>query len=963
VSKIFFLFLGVLLFLSSSLVASATISGTVTSQASGSPISGATVTIIKGSNQIIATTTTLANGTYTFTGINAGQYTVTASATGYQAAVVGVQARNNEITVVNFALLSNPGTVSGTVTAANTGLPISGATVEVNFNNVVIFSTLTNGSGNYTIAGVPPGTYVIHAHAMNYQTGIVGAIVQSDQTTTVNFSLQSNPGTISGTVTAANTGSPISGATVEVNLNNVVIFSTLTNGSGNYTITGVPPGSYVMHAHSDTYQTGILGAVVQSDQTTTVNFSLQSNPGTVSGTVTSASSGLPIAGATVEVNIDGVVLYSTLTDPSGQYLIAGVPPGSYIIHAHATNYQTGILGANVQSDQTTTVNFSLQPNPGTVAGRVTDASTMLPIAGVTVEANQNNIVIALALTDSSGNYSIPGLAPGAYIMHAHSTTYQVGILGANVQSDQTTTVNFSLQSNPGTVAGQVINANTMLPLAGVTVEANQNNIVIASTLTDSSGNYSIPGLAPGSYIMHAHSTTYQVGILGANVQSDQTTTVNFSLQPNPGTVAGQVVDSSTMLPIAGVTVEANQNNIVIAFSVTDSSGNYTIPGLAPGSYIMHAHATTYQVGSLGATVQSDQTTTVNFSLQADPGTVAGQVVDASTMLPIAGVTVEANQNNIVIAFSVTDSSGNYIIPGLASGAYIIHAHSATYQVGISEATVQSDQTTTVNFSLQGDPGTAAGRVVDANTMVAIPGAIVEANQNNIVIAFTLTDSSGNYSIPGLAPGSYIMHAHATDYQIGIQNATVTSDHTTTVNFSLSGNASTVQGVVTNVLTTNPISGAFVQVFQSGSLLATTITSVSGNYSISILPAGTFTLNVSATDYYTKTQSFSLSLGETKTVNVALMPDSPPENLTGEVINNRFLLQADRIHHIQWEPSQDPTVIRYQVYRNGGLLAVISPNSPLMYDDHHCSSSRTDVYSVNDVNANGDQSSSVSISLR
>ncbi|UWP83836.1 PQQ-dependent sugar dehydrogenase [Dactylosporangium fulvum] len=52
-----------------------TITGTVTNQGTGTPVSGATVTLSPGG----ATKTTAANGTYTFTDVTAGNYTVSAS--------------------------------------------------------------------------------------------------------------------------------------------------------------------------------------------------------------------------------------------------------------------------------------------------------------------------------------------------------------------------------------------------------------------------------------------------------------------------------------------------------------------------------------------------------------------------------------------------------------------------------------------------------------------------------------------------------------------------------------------------------------------------------------------------------------------------------------------------------------------------------------------------------------------
>lgn len=90
-----FLFTLLACFFSSSLIADATITGVVTSQSSGNPISGASMALIKGSQNIVATTTTAGDGSYTFAGIKPGQYSVRASAFGFDTQIVGAKARKS----------------------------------------------------------------------------------------------------------------------------------------------------------------------------------------------------------------------------------------------------------------------------------------------------------------------------------------------------------------------------------------------------------------------------------------------------------------------------------------------------------------------------------------------------------------------------------------------------------------------------------------------------------------------------------------------------------------------------------------------------------------------------------------------------------------------------------------------------------------------------------------------------
>ena len=83
-------------------------------------------------------------------------------------------------------------------------------------------------------------------------------------------------GTVSGTVTVNPGGAPISGATVNLGSGR----STTTDGSGNYSFTGVPAGLYPsMTATKPSFVSGSASSIVVTDGgTTTQNFSLTAAP-------------------------------------------------------------------------------------------------------------------------------------------------------------------------------------------------------------------------------------------------------------------------------------------------------------------------------------------------------------------------------------------------------------------------------------------------------------------------------------------------------------------------------------------------------------------------------------------------------------------------------------------------------------------------------------------------------------
>jgi len=165
----------------------------------------------------------------------------------------------------------SPGQISGSVTDADTRKAISGATV----NNGTT-SAATNSNGSYTIPDVSQGTYTVTASANGYQSSSETITVASGQTATANFSLAReasppppSPGQISGSVTDADTGRAISGATV----NNGTTSAT-TNSNGSYTISNVPQGAYTVTASANGYQSSSGTITVASGQTATANFSL-----------------------------------------------------------------------------------------------------------------------------------------------------------------------------------------------------------------------------------------------------------------------------------------------------------------------------------------------------------------------------------------------------------------------------------------------------------------------------------------------------------------------------------------------------------------------------------------------------------------------------------------------------------------------------------------------------------------
>lgn len=432
------------------------INGTVTDSVSSLPISGALVQAVID-NQVIYSDTTAPDGTYSLTNVQPGNYTLIFRASEHQTQLVGVIS-NNDIVTVNIQLESGGGGILGTVTDALTTLPISGARISVYQGTNLIERATANGSGFYSVPGLAPGNYTVQATATGYQSLNIGASVRLNLSTEVDFALNGDPGTIRGIVTDSVTTNPIMNALVAVFNGPVFIDATTTNSNGSYALTELDPGNYTVVASTVGFQSEIMEASVAPNRITIVNFALNTPPGTITGTVTDASSN-PIPGATIDVFQGVTLIASVLTDQNGEYSISEFATGNYTVLVTAQGFQDAFSTVAVVAGMTTTADFVLNANPGTIAGTVTDQCTGGPLPGAIVIVSDGSTIVGFGVTDPNGNYSIDTLAPGNYTVTAAKNNFQTGSASATVVSNETTTVNFSLMPTilpPASISGCTI---------------------------------------------------------------------------------------------------------------------------------------------------------------------------------------------------------------------------------------------------------------------------------------------------------------------------------------------------------------------------------------------------------------------------------------------------------------------------------------------------------------------------
>ncbi|HEX6369309.1 MAG TPA: carboxypeptidase regulatory-like domain-containing protein [Longimicrobium sp.] len=181
------------------------------------------------------------------------------------------------------------------------------------------------------------------------------------------------------------------------------------------------------------------------------------------------------------------------------------------------------------------------------------------------------------------------------------------------------------------------------------------------------------------------------------------------------------------------------------------------------SYLRSGESRDWIIGRLGNDYQ--------FLADACGGRFEGRVVDGETRQPIAGARLRTADATSPVA--TTDAAGTYVTSMLQARRQTLIVEAEGYESvtlhGVEPA--QLDTTVLAEVPLvrtSPHPGAIAGRIRNARSLAAIPGAGVTLRRgiNAItgdVAATGTTGADGRYSITGVPAGTYTMQVSATGF--------------------------------------------------------------------------------------------------------------------------------------------------------------------------------------------------------
>lgn len=387
--------------------------------------------------------------------------------------------------------------ISGTVTRADGEPWLADETPWVAAQRIdgssLGWGTYANQDGTYTINALADGGYRVHFEPRQFMDELaeqwynnayspaqaeVITVAGPQSITGIDAQLDEGTTTVSGTLTRAD-GQPWA-APVQLDLyfadTDDYAYTTFVNVSGNFTFTGVIPGSYYLLSYGDQtsvrgYYPGVLDLqdattiIVGEEPVTGVDFQLQ--PGTsLSGTLT-RTDGAQFANGEMIVYLFTADTYDSVSsawvEPNGTYSIGQLPAGDYKVQFYkpwdsATNliggwwsnadghYSAQVIAVDPATGPTTGIDQVIEVG-GEITGTVTDAQGQ-PVEGIIISTQTASGSAGTSTsTDDLGNYTLRAVPVGdvtirfeAYGEHAHMSEFWPNVhFAEQAQSIQVTT--------------------------------------------------------------------------------------------------------------------------------------------------------------------------------------------------------------------------------------------------------------------------------------------------------------------------------------------------------------------------------------------------------------------------------------------------------------------------------------------------------------------------------------------
>jgi len=841
------------------------ISGKVTSLQE--PVPNTLVKAVSANQSLVKSTDEFGN--YVFN-LQPGTWTISVSKTGFisgdpKTITVGpAQLSTNN----NFNLTKNTAKIEGIITTTSTTLQDAQIVISEVDDPGKKINTVSNFNGLYSSTVEAGKAYKISVKLVGYSSGDQQTtVLNASSISTNDFILLPNPSSISGYV-LSNLQIPLPEAEIIIynKSTGAAVDTILSDLSGNYYI-GLSPGNLKLVASLAGYLSDSIDINLSLGQNlSNVNFSLDENFALINGSVADVSNN-PIEEATI--NLTGTKGGATvLTNSDGSFIITRLIGGIYNVKISKKGFGDSLLTSfSVSDGETKNLDIKLSPLDGKINGLVKNNSGQVITQATVYAINTNNQSFTTS-TNSDGAYEFPAVAFGQYTVsvvkaqYTSPSTKEVSVSNLN----STGTANFEdLIFNNGKISGKVIGVVSRSPLSNVSLSLS-SVLGSGSAITNTSGDFVITALAPGSYTIKTIKPGYS--LKDSTITVTGTMTLDLFMMKNTSKITGTVKNQKGQPLSFAVPLKAISNSGNVYLSNTNiSSGTFTFENVESDA-AFKLYADIFKPGTKSDT--SSVTIPLNI-FQVDAGllTVTENYSAIKGNAGIRNASIKINSG--VKSYSVISSSdGSFELGYLPEASYTVKPERSgyTFSPATQNVTLGFKDTVNTTFTAAANIGTIKVATKDQSSVNLEQVVISLVSSDAIIVLNGTTASSGEFTFENLPAGkTYLLRTSKTDYSSAPEEVSksLALNENAVVNFVLTKNSSKITGKTLQLIssTTSPLAGINVKLFYQASGQSFSATSdASGNYAFNNVSNGSVKVTAIKAGFISDTLSFTLQTGQT-----------------------------------------------------------------------------------------------------
>jgi hypothetical protein len=360
----------------------------------------------------------------------------------------------------------------------------------------------------------------------------------------------------------------------------------------------------------------------------------------------------------------------------------------------------------------------------------------------------------MATTDASGAFIFKNAPHGPVTLEA---TTSRGSRMTSGKKDFTAPSNNIVITMPrgGSISGRVIDDATRAPVTDFQVSALHAGVMSTAVPVQSNdGSFTINDLAPGPTDLQVTARGYApASARGVEVTEGKTASDLEVHLERGATIKGRVTTSDG-LPVEGVGVivdDAGRRSVGVPMQRegTDANGDYTIDGVTPGPRNVMFSKSGFAIVRKTVDAAGGKESTLDATL--DRGReLRGRVVDESGQ-PVAMADVRVEQE--MVAPMRTESDGGFVIGGLRDGKFRVTARKVGYVEAHADDADPSGPPLTLTLRRGGSVSGHVTGMTDAEAGYATATAFGPSGASSARV-----DSTGNFTLQGLADGHYLVDA-------------------------------------------------------------------------------------------------------------------------------------------------------------------------------------------------------------